>query len=572
MINTSSEWDIIQPQVNSEAEFFEIVNDFGDPLEVLREAISNAIDAHATSLKVNFDVETIEGRKKLVITFQDNGDGMTREILTRDFWGLGYSPSRQRNDAIGEKGHGTKIYLRSEKVIVKTQSKEGAYLSECDFPLGSLSTHTLHRPKIKTIENFLVKGTGTVIRIEGYNDNERSRFVQDIVKDYILWFTKIGSVEREFGIKDYKDFKISLKCLDSDDFENILFGHVFPKQNHDINKLFEEHELEAADLYVKRYVIENQRLKNHPEVTYQAVIYVEGDKAKRTYNPMIRERVRSDSPGKYRVSDRYGIWLAKDYIPVVRVNDWITGFGSGSNAFVLLHGFVNCQSLKLTANRGTIANTDPQILEELKSEVQQLVSNIDDELRNKGLYTLRTWQEEDVTLKQEKAEFERRVKSLKGKKVAKFENLKLVEPSNESELFGLFVTVYSLRPDLFDFELLDYNTTKGVDNIARHRSANRITEGEHGYIELKYKLQPKINHAYQYLRWLVCWDFDKNVIEGTELRGIEDNDIRRLETDLDDDGDPIYFLNNKRLAHKVQVIRLKQFVSRKMGLDFEVEI
>ncbi len=81
------EWEIIQPKVNSEAEFFEIVNDFGDPLEVFREAISNAIDARATSVKIGIDVEVIAGRKKLVITFQDNGEGMTREILGRDFLG-----------------------------------------------------------------------------------------------------------------------------------------------------------------------------------------------------------------------------------------------------------------------------------------------------------------------------------------------------------------------------------------------------------------------------------------------------------------------------------------------------
>ena len=37
-------WKKIQPNVDASAEFFEIVNDFGDPLELLREAISNAID------------------------------------------------------------------------------------------------------------------------------------------------------------------------------------------------------------------------------------------------------------------------------------------------------------------------------------------------------------------------------------------------------------------------------------------------------------------------------------------------------------------------------------------------
>jgi hypothetical protein len=569
---SSNEWEIIKPKVNAEAEFFEILNDFGDPLEVLREAISNAIDAHATKVKIHFDVENIEGRKKLVITVEDNGEGMSYDVISTDFWGLGYSPARDRDDAIGEKGHGTKIYLRSEKIIVKTQSKNGAYLSECDYPLSALSIRKLHQPRVAKIDNYLPDGsTGTLIRIEGYNDNERSKFTQELVRDYILWFTKIGSIEREFGIDKYKNFRLEFKCLDSEDFETLKFGHIFPKPNSDIDKLFNEHGLEAADLYVKRHIWPQQRLKMHPEVKYDAVIYVEGDQAKRNYNPMIRERQRSDT-GRYRVADRYGLWLCKDYIPVVRVNDWLTGFGSGSNAFVLLHGFINCQSLKLTANRGTIANTDPLILEELKSEVQQLANKVDEELRNKGLYTLRGWQEEDKTIKQEKAEFERRVKNLKGRRIAKFGDRKFVEPQNESELFGLFISIYTLHPELFEFEPLDYNTTNGIDIIARHKSANKITEGEHGYIELKYRLQTKINHAYQYLRWVVCWDFDKNVAPGSELTGIEDSDIRVLETTLDDTADPLYFLNPKRGAHKVSVIRLKELLSRKISLDFEVDI
>jgi hypothetical protein len=135
----------------------------------------------------------------------------------------------------------------------------------------------------------------------------------------------------------------------------------------------------------------------------------------------------------------------------------------------------------------------------------------------------------------------------------------------------VFVAVYTLYPELFEFELLDYNTTNGVDIIARNKAANKITEGEHGYIELKYKLQPRINHAYQFLRWVVCWDFDKNVVPGSELVGVEEIDVRKLENAVDDDGTPMYYLNPKRGAHKVQVIRLKEFIQKKLGLTFEAE-
>jgi hypothetical protein len=566
---TSSEWQTIQPQVSAEAEFLEIVHDFGNPLEIIREAVSNSIDAHATWIKISFNVEEIEGSKRLVIMLIDNGDGMTREVLSRDFWGLGYSPSRERKDAIGEKGHGTKIYLRSESVAVRTQSAEGAYLSECYKPMSALTKKQLHQPRLKPINRFL-DHTGTEITIVGYNDNERSKFVKNVVKDYLLWFTKVGSIEREFGINKHKDFKVYLKCLDQDQYDEVSFGHLFPDENKDINKLFDEKGADAADWYVKKYVWKAERLVNHPEVTFDVVISVEGDTVKRNYNPMIRERPRSES-GRYRVSDRYGIWLSKDYIPVTRVNDWITGFGSGSNAFVLLHGFVNCQYLKLTANRGDIANTDPLILEELKSAAQKLIDKIDTELNDKGIYTLRGWQEENLTLQQEKSAFTRRVRSLKGRKVAWLDGHLLIEPENESELFGLFITVYALHPELFEFEPLDYNTNRGIDVVARNKSDNMITEGEHWYVELKHTLQTKrFNHAFEFLRWIICWDFGKNVVPGVELQGIEDTDIRRLKT-ISNDGCSIYFLDSPRKAKKIQIIRLREYLKQRLNLEFDIQ-
>jgi hypothetical protein len=225
---TNEDWKSIQPKVNSEAEFFEILNDFGNPLELLREAISNSIDAHASYIKISFDVAEVGGNKRLVITMLDDGHGMTREVLEQDFWGLGYSPSRDRSDAIGEKGHGTKIYLRSEQVTVRTQSHDGAYMSECDRPLSFLSRRQLHQPRIKAVDP-LWKGTGTEIKIVGYNDNERSKFVQDVVRDYLLWFTKLGSVELMFGKRQYENFIVYLKSLDVPDFEEIKFGHPYSR-------------------------------------------------------------------------------------------------------------------------------------------------------------------------------------------------------------------------------------------------------------------------------------------------------------------------------------------------------
>jgi hypothetical protein len=55
------------------------------------------------------------------------------------------------------------------------------------------------------------------------------------------------------------------------------------------------------------------------------------------------------------------------------------------------------------------------------------------------------------------------------------------------------------------------------------------------------------------------------------LQGIEEGDIRRLQISADDQGHNIYFLDNRRRASKIQVIRLKEYLKQKLGLEFETE-
>ncbi len=571
-------WQDIVPQVDTTAEFFEIVNDFGNPLELVREAISNAIDWNASFIKIAFTVEQIEGARRLVITLEDDGTGMDANVLKTAFWGLGHSESRKlksegNKDLVGEKGHGTKIYLRSEKVIVRTQSKEGTFESICENPLRSLSSRNIHLPKFREIDPIFDPGkTGTIIKIIGYNDNERASFVQAVVKDYILWFTKCGSIELLFDHKRNEFFKVFLKCIGNLEYEEISFGHIFPEEKADIEKLFAEKEFDAADYYVKRFFFKNEKLKNAPEVSFDMVVSIEGDQIKREYNPMIRDRMRSDT-GRYKVSDRYGIYLCKDYIPVTNINDWVSGFGTGSNSMTMVHAFINCQELKLTANRGTISNTDPKILEELKARIQEIFNDIDSFLHEKGIHTLRVWQKETTTLNQETAEYNRRVKSIKSRKKCVINGRTFLEPQNESELFGLFMSIYTLYPESFLFEPLDYNTQKGVDLIARNKTDNQITDSEFWYIELKFILKKEFNHAFRHLRWILCWDFDKKLDDQTEFFGVEESDMRKLKTEdcelEDGKKEKVYFLENRLRANRIEIIRFKEFLKTRLDIEFQ---
>lgn len=470
-----NKWTEIEPKVNAAAEFMEIASDFGNPLELFREALHNAYDWNATVFKINITVLEIDGQDKLIIEMTDNGDGMNDDVLINNFWNLGNSKSKGNIHSIGEKGHGTKIYLRSDKVIVHTSNGHESFESICDGAYSTLNKGEMHKPKVRESNKEFDKGT--YIRIEGYNNNQRGNFIQDIIRDYLYWYTVMGTVENQFEGRKVRDFTVYLKALDADEFEELKIGHPFAKENKNTSKLIDEYGENAADYYVKKFVYPDQTLDSRPEVKYDVVIYFEGDEAKRQYNKLIRER-KNNKKGTYKVSDRYGLWLCKDFVPIQRVNEWITSFGTGSNSFGLLHGFINCQKLKLTANRGSIANTDLEVVQELKQEVQKILDDINVDLYKNDVLTLRKWRDEARTKNVEEAAFAKRKELITKKQYFKIENRTFLTPRNEAELYGIFISLYTLKPEDFEFEPLDYDESVGIDLLARNKTDNKISDCE----------------------------------------------------------------------------------------------
>ncbi len=568
-----SEWIEITPEVNDAAEFKEIAGDFGNPLEVFREALHNAYDWGASEFVINVYVEEIYGTDKLIIEMCDNGDGMDLDALSNSFWDLGNSRSRGDTRKIGEKGHGTKIYLRSDKVIVHTSNGVQSCESECDSAFSALNSGRVHSPKVRLSDTNYPKGTW--IRIEGYNNNERSTLTQNNIKDYLYWYTVLGSVEGEIPDRTLRDFTVKLKALDNDDFEVLKNGHRFAKENKNIDKLYETFGENAVDYYVKKFVYPNCSLPSKPEIKYDVVIYFEGDEAKRQYNPMISKR-KNSATGAYKVSDRYGLWICKDFIPVQRTNEWITTFGTGSNSFGLLHGFINCQKLKLTANRGSIANTNNQILTELKSEVQKIIEDINVDLYQNDVLTLRRWKEEAQTRAVEEAHFNKRKERITQKKIFEYKDRVFLVPRNEAELYGLFISLYTLDPDNFDFEPLDYDESVGIDLLARNKTTNRIADCEFWYVELKYQLgATKFNHSFSNIRYIVCWELANNLRHGTELTTTVEDEIRvfKIVPENRDRGIPrSYFLDNDSSSVKIKVVCLKDYVTEKLGLTLHDQV
>ncbi len=552
----------IRPKVDETQEFIEIANDFSNPLDLVREAISNSFDANAHRIEILFSVLQEFGEKILQIKLKDDGEGMDREGL-QSFFDLGNSLRRNNSEAIGEKGHGTKVYFNSSEIKVITTKNGITYTATMKEPFKKLFNREI--PIVDVSESDTTDGSiGTEIIIKGYNNNRRNKFTHEILRDYILWFTKYGSSEQAFGINTHADTTVLLKGLNQDEAELLTFGHPFPEASNNISDLFDEHLIHAPDYYSKK-VIRTGQLKNFPDISFEAIFSIEGNKVKYSYNPMIRRSGYQAPTGSYSVQERYGLWLCKDFIPIQRKNEWITYKGS---EFTKFHAFFNCQDLWLTANRGSVENTPVEILEDIKLAAEDIYREIveGDEWREIS------WLEEEAvayrTVEKERKDFAWRIKKANKANVVEYKGQTLIEPNRESGVLALLLQLSILEPNLFPFYIVDYDTHSGIDVIAKGDNTTPIQYSKLYYVEFKHFLTgQQFNHSFDNLHSIVCWDTDvkhDDVIK--DLSGEE----RKMQIVQSGTGSSYtkYLLDNLTKVHKIEVFVLKDYLKEKLGIEF----
>lgn len=563
----------ITPKVDTAQEFIEIAQDFSNPLDLVREGISNGFDAGAKNIKLAFEVVSDCGERVLKIEIEDDGNGMDQQGL-QSFFDLGNSMRRETKSetgAIGEKGHGTKVFFNSRRIEVITAKDGAQYHATMNAPKKNLFDHKIPIVEV-TQEKTEKPRRGTKIIIYGYNENRRDMFTHAQLKDYVLWFTKFGAIERCFGIEDNADVRLQLKGVDSEEFEELSFGHVFPHESEKVEKLFDNYMVDAPKWYCKK-IVKIDTLKNFPEIKFQAVFYVEGIKIKYSYNPMIRRPGYSAPKGAYTVQERYGIWLCKDYMPIQRKNEWISSKGS---EYTKLHAFVNCQALRLTANRGSIENTPTEILQDLRDSIREIY----EEIINSNDWTNLEWLETEVdsynTVEREKCDFKKRIDKVNRTKIADYkiaENhvIHLIEPKQENGVFTIFIQLSTYKPEIFPFTIVDYDTHFGIDVIVKEKDDNiPIKNSRLYYVEFKNYLNKNFNHSFDNLYSIVCWDINTNELKnGEEVTDIA-NKARTLKIiPPEREGDYTrYYLDSMRSERKIEIFVLKYYLEEKFGISF----
>jgi hypothetical protein len=256
------------------------------------------------------------------------------------------------------------------------------------------------------------------------------------------------------------------------------------------------------------------------------------------------------------------------------VNDW---FSKGKSEWTKFHGFVNCQEFALTANRADINNTDPNLLAKIEETVADYYENSIETSKEFEEYLAAIGEEEKYkNAQQEGKDFISRKKRALKKHVANFGGIEIIAPGpsgrgergQELGVHCLFAQLTTLKPDLFPFKVVDYDTHKGYDCLVSHSAVLDLDNPRLAFLEFKYKLEPSFNHSFDKLAYVVCWDCDlTNDTEVVDLIG-----ERRILKIYPPDGNrayTTYYLQPFGKPFNIEVFVLKHYLKEKLGIEFK---
>lgn len=552
---------MVKVHVNEGYELYQIITDFGDPLEIFREGIQNSFDENATEIYVKVYEENVLGDRSLIIDIIDNGNGLSKDNVGNFFdvanstkVTTGYIPNSKTKH--GYKGHGAKVFFNAKSVIICSKTCQGDYwATQLEEPISQIAKHQeLYYSELKTPEDLgvclpLEWNSGFMVRIIAprHFRTQHTRFKLNHVylRDYCKWYTLAGTIETWFNqeLAD-RNVKIFLSGLLRDEFSkkynNSMICDPVPKFVNTILGTFEEVSLghyfpqnRATDSEMKKYA--NAIGSNKPKymfysklvyndvittgsIAFRLIICLEGYETKRRYDLLLSRQGKTSIDGTHTDGQRYGLWACKGGVPVEKVDDWLEG-GRGVGTYTYMQAFIDCDEFQLTANRGSIMNTDIEKIEMIKSEVNKVFKS---KLIKNALQERLEWEEfekMETSIEADRLDLQKRFKAGKNRKVIRFaDGTEILEPTktksgySESETFVVLMTVMQKYPDLFSFKLMDYNTTKGIDFVVDHLDTPK-------YIELKGTLTKKINHPFRYTYKFICYDID---VEKNEI--VEDKE------------------------------------------------
>lgn len=424
-----------KPKVNEVNEFLEIASDFEDPLELLRESLSNSYDAGANY--VDIKINTHPDGSDIII--EDDGHGMSHKEL-ESFFDLGNST---KTDSIGYKGHGTKIFYKSDRIKVNTSRNGTTINAEMSKPWEKLNDRIL--PEYEVVENETPSSrSGTFIKISGFKSGEGfspESLTYQRIHNYLKWKTIAGSTAHFFEY-DFQEMEITVEFNDEidDSRDSLTTTNKFE---------FPDQQLQPGDGQFPA-----ERMCKHYGPTEITIDHAGGKSTIEIVGMAGGKAARNELPTFGRHSTQFGIWLAKDHIKVERLNEAI----AHDNEFIHFLFVANCQDIELSANRGKIRNKASSVYQALEEELGHFLSKVTHDPWFEGYLEARRQGELARKASSESDKVQDRIKRVRSREE--------FTPTNETEiLFALQRP--PVRADSSDLVVEDYHPTDDITAIIR---------------------------------------------------------------------------------------------------------
>lgn len=564
-------------------ELYQIIKDFDNPLQIFREGFQNAIDEDATEVICHVYFRDGLDKRDLVIDIIDNGNGLLLEDIGC-FFGLAKttklnSNKTRKNNKLGYKGHGSKIYFNADEVLIASRTSESSeWASTCINPIEQLITSESMKYSDAVSPSALGLNIpnnyehGFMVRIINpkYFDTKSTLFMlnHDYLRDYIKWYTIFSTILTEFNdhkwLNDLQSV-LYLRGLNADDFakeynsiekidpipmfvpvypdckdnggyykEIIKLGHYFPDERKTDTEM-QKYVSSIPECY-KPFV---HYFSSMPVCStfstdsgekFRFILSLEGYETKRRYDTLLSKRGKTGDVKTHTDSDRYGIWVCKGGVPIEKIDGWYAGKGT----YTYIHAFVDCDDLDLVANRSSIGNSNRELLDQIKKKLNEIMGSNE---VVKALKVRDAWEkylDDQRYIDDDTAELSKRFDSAKNKSKIIFQDgteifvpTKLKTGYSEAETMIVLNTIMIKYPNLFNFKILDYNTNKGIDYVID-------INGRPGYIELKGTLRETMNHSLSLIHKIICYDVelkkgthivDREGLTG-ELKSFKDSEFR----------------------------------------------
>ena len=331
----------IQPSVNEKKEYWGAVEDFSDKREIIREAISNSIDAKSTNIKILINID--ENDESMTIQIEDDGQGMSNNELEINFFGLGET-TKDGTDSIGEKGHGTKTYICCERLYVSTRKNALESVGVMHEPLK-------HKPEIPMVDiedsvpSNQNDGTNIIMENIAMDHRDLDKFKFGPLKAYIQWHTA-GGKSSWIWDKNHFTTHIHLKVEGySDDSSRLRQQTVKNNGEESFSNRFSWEEggnedVSDVDSMYMYYQPEEIELGENGHTLRLAFA---------TLGKNSKDRILSGTGNT--VAERMGVYLSKDGINIEHYGErFLTTGQEWANWLVL----VDTKGWSLTQNRGSI--------------------------------------------------------------------------------------------------------------------------------------------------------------------------------------------------------------------------